>query len=368
MSTADDDFVDGETPKGWFRTLLIYITTSPSDLHMIFSEQFEAIDWDSKARDVARPVGISLTVLFYLLRLLQDNVIKLNYYKSSKHQNAFDLSKSETLKSMPYLAQYYDTTILVEWKYYTFLTILDRATNCTLFALAMLNLNISYKYLIAQFRSYSIFGSTPQIESPNLTKHSLDDLTKSYYEDISKKTVWSMLKYFIFEKTKGEMLEYELNDQFFYKLTKWTPTKFITQIFVYFNPINICFLWFTDVSFRTLIVILFNWAVLQLVILKRYEVKITDESIIHAATIDDINKKIVESRTNKVLQNVMIDATNPKVNFVRFSPAIRHNPIFLTHSLNGEVIREMYNTKNQEFEDIPDEMTSHNMIQKHSRY
>ncbi|SMN18806.1 similar to Saccharomyces cerevisiae YDL089W NUR1 Protein of unknown function [Maudiozyma saulgeensis] len=349
-------------PKGYLRKILYYMTMSPSDIQLVVYEQIESINWDAKAVEIAKPLGMSATLLFYALRLLQDNIVKPNYYKEHRNQNAFDLSKSQTLREMPYLDRYLTSKISVERKQYAWFSTIDTFINCALFVLILIDIKISYTYLYQQFKTYSIFNSEPSKSSPNLTKCSLDDLSKSYYKYISRKNIWSMLKYFIFEKTNGEMLDHELSDKYFYTLNKWNPTKFMTQLFVFFNPTIIGFLWISDVSFITFLVVLLNWSILSFVILQRYEVKLVDESIISSATIDDIQKKVIQPNVNKRFQNVMVDATDYRQPFVKFEPSILHNPIFETHSLNGDLVKEKYNRLTFEFEDIPDETNAHNII------
>jgi len=362
----EDELNEAEVdiPKGWFRKILYYMTISPSDIQLILYEQIESINWDAKAIEIAKPLGIGATIMFYILRLLQDNVVRPNYYKEYRNRNAFDLSKSQTLKEMPYLDQYVSSKICVERKQYTWYSTIDTSINCMLFVLILIDVKISFTYLFQQFRTYSIFNNEPSKNSPNLTKCSLDDLSKSYYKDMSRKNIWSMLKYFIFEKTNGEVLDHELSGKHFYTLNKWKPTKFTTQLFVYFNPTTIGFLWISDVSFRTFSIVVLNWIILNFVIVKRYEVKLVDESIILSATIDDMQKKIIEPTVNKIFQNVMIDATNHKLPYAKFEPSIIHNPIFETHSLNGDLIREKYNKLTFEFEDVPNETNVHNMVMK----
>ena len=365
LSPFEDDELENtdlEVPKGWLRKTFYYITMSPSDLQLIFYEQIESIDWDSKAINVARPLGIGSTITFYLLRLIQDNVVKPNYYKIRSNQNTFDLSKSETLKKLKYLKHYSSSTISVEMRQYDWFKAIDTAINCMLYLLLIINIRISYVYVYKQYKLYSIFGMKPTKQSPNLTKKSLDDLSKSYYRDISKKNIWSMIKYFIFEKANGDMLNRELNDKYFYTLNKWNPTKFVSQLFVFFNPMIIGFLWLTDVSFVTILIVILSWTILDVVILQRYEIKLIDESIISAATINDMNKKIINPNVNKIFQNVMVDATDRKHTLVKFEPTIVHNPIFETHSLNGDLIREKYNKQTFEFENVSDETNPHNRI------
>lgn len=76
----------------WLESISSFFTTSPSDWHIILNERIETIDWDAKAKTLAQPAGNLLTFVFYVVRLLQDNLIKPNLHKISSKQDAFDLS------------------------------------------------------------------------------------------------------------------------------------------------------------------------------------------------------------------------------------------------------------------------------------
>lgn len=80
--------------------------TSPLDLQLVINEKLEMIDWDVHAKSLAKPLGNFLTVCFFAMRLLQDNLIKPNYYKLNVKSDAFDLSKSNKLKEFDYLLKY----------------------------------------------------------------------------------------------------------------------------------------------------------------------------------------------------------------------------------------------------------------------
>lgn len=360
ISNENDD-IEGP-PEGWLRKAFFYITMAPSDLQLIISEQIESIDWDSKSETIARPIGIFATVVFYVLRLMQDSVVKPAYYKNTASKNAFDLSQSPTLQSMPYLSRYTNSTIQVEKRRNAMFAKIDTAINGVLILMIVLQVRITYKFLYAEYRQYSLFDFEPKEDSPNLTKRSLTNLSKSYLQDISKKGLWSMIKYFIFIKVNKEMMERELSDKYFYTLKKWAPSKFTMQLFVHFNPINICFLSLTDVSFVSFLLVLIIWTGFRIIIQDRYEIRLVDESIISAALVDQMNKKLVKNRTSKHYQNVTTDATIKGSSFAKFEPAIERNPIFETHSLDGDLVRERYNKETLQFEDVSEDKQTNNII------
>ena len=98
--------VNAEHKIGWFRYITSLVTSSPYDIYLTLNEHIELIDWDSKALSIAWPTGNILTLLFFGIRFLQDNVIKPNYYKINRNTDGFDFSKSQLLKQHEYFSKF----------------------------------------------------------------------------------------------------------------------------------------------------------------------------------------------------------------------------------------------------------------------
>ncbi|CCF56129.1 hypothetical protein KAFR_0A06940 [Kazachstania africana CBS 2517] len=365
VGEVDDEVDSNESDERvGFLSWIDRILVSPSDLHLSMNEYFESIDWDSKAVSLAEPLGNILTFCFYVIRFIQDNFIRNNDYVKSSIQDSFDFSKSGKLNQYNYLSRYVQQSSSQKsrTKLY-FFTVAERFTFLSLVSLFSLNLIISYKFLCSQYKSYSIFYLENAKESPNLTKHSLTDLSRSYYDDIMRGSVFSMLKHFLLKKRKKfENSESLNNEQFFYQLRKWMPSKFLTHLFVSFSPTSIIFLMLTDTNFITAFALVFHQLVLHYIVIRRFLVRLLDESILSSSIISEMNAKIIKSKTSNKYQDVMVDATPYGQGYVKFCATTKAK-IFESHTLTGELVKEKFNRQRNEFEDIIDkQQIPHNKI------
>lgn len=153
--------------KRWYQLL-----TSPLDLQLVINEKLEMINWDAYAKSLAKPLGNFLTILFFIIRLLQDNLIKPNYYKLNVKSGAFDLSKSNKLKEFDYLweisSSFQNSNQFYAFQSWYFVTLrfLNNLFRFTIFILLSLNLYVSCKFMFGYFKTYNLFhlkkSSTPQ--------------------------------------------------------------------------------------------------------------------------------------------------------------------------------------------------------------
>ncbi|QLL30480.1 hypothetical protein HG536_0A02970 [Torulaspora globosa] len=362
----DDELFDDNVDKNTSsirRTLLILIT-APSDWHILLNEWIQSIDLDAKAYSFAQPLGHSLTFLLYVIRLLQDNLIRPESYKIASNQDAFDLSRSEKLREYEYLNRYSvnreaNSTATF---YASFLSGVSKFFNLLTAALLIVNLGLTYQFFFGHFRSYSLFSSKERPVSKHVTKRSLRNLNDEYLENIYNGSLWSMLKYiFRGSLTADEKTD---DDEIYYSLEKWVPSKFTTHFFACFCPTGVFFLLLCDISFTTAIPVVLHQIILHYMVIDRYEERLVDEAVIHQALMTDYEAKVVKPYTNKMMQDVQVDATTYGEGYVRFWPAISSSksPIFKTHSVMGDTILEKFNSRTQEFEDVVGAGESHNLI------
>lgn len=354
---SDLDNEEGESRLAWIKKWYQLIT-SPLDLQLVINEKLEMIDWDVHAKSLAKPLGNFLTVCFFAMRLLQDNLIKPNYYKLNVKSDAFDLSKSNKLKEFDYLTEIsshfqndnqFDA--FQSW-YFVTLRFMDNFFKISIFALLSLNFYLTSKFIFGYFKTYNLFHLKNEISSPNLTKHSLSDLRKEYYEDIYKQSLWSMLKHF-FRGPRDDTPHIDQDeDEIFYQLRKWTPTKFITNFVVSFSPTAIVFLSFSEVSFTTAISLVLHQYVLNFIIIKRFQASLEDGLILSSAALQEYEDKHIMTRVN---QQASIYTQSNGGCTGRFGRGPRTPKVFTTHSLNGEEIREIYNYQKKEFEVLSNE-------------
>ncbi|QHS72147.1 Nur1p [Saccharomyces paradoxus] len=349
----DDSELIGEETESKYASIKRWyqLITSPLDLQLVINEKLEMINWDAHAKSLAKPLGNFLTVLFFVTRLLQDNLIKPNYYKLNVKSGAFDLSKSNKLKEFDYLweisSSFQDNNQFYAFQSWYFVTLrfMNNLFKFTIFILLSLNLYVSCKFMFGYLKTYNLFHLKKEFDSPNLTKHNLSDLSKEYYEDIYKQSLWSMLKHFFRgSHTDAPYIDQD-EDEIFYQLKKWTPTNFMINLFVSFSPTAIVFLSFSDVTFTTAIAIIIHQYILDYVITKRFQRSVDDDLILSSAALQEYEDKHIIARTHEYGNtNTLSSAigTRPK------TPRI-----FTTHSLRGEEIREVYNYKKKEFEALP---------------
>lgn len=371
---AYDDYSDNDSEismdkMSWFRWMLYLTTLNWEDVLMIFTEKIELIDWDHIALEFAEPVGHILTVLFFLIRYFQDNVIKPNYSRmySKGIEIIFDFKKSNTLKKYGLLEQIdsiKSQSLLPQDRtlYYKLLRIADTIVNFINIILVILNIYICYKFFFGYFKSYSLFyvndisNKTNHVEKKLLSslKHdfnqTLDELEQNEKQR-KENGVFKRLYRFIFKNDKKKKPEVITGKDYYFELTKWAPTKFITHIFMSFSPLILVILFFSTATIYTLVAISLNQLIFHLLI-KSYNLRIVDDSILSSATMDEYQMKAIKPRWTRKYQDISVDATHVNNPMINFSTSVINDGIFETHSLNGTLIRERYSFDKERFEKI----------------
>lgn len=357
---------DSDGKEGWLRSIFSLLTTSPYDLHLILNEYFEIIDWDLKAISVARPLGNILTFVFYVLRLLQDNLIKPNYHKISKSTDAFDITKSSTLRAHHELLQYQRSTAAKsaypsDW-YFKMLGRLDKIFKVSILALFCLSIFIMYRFLFSRYKVYSMFYLRARPKSKNVTKRSLEDLGYKYMEDLSRSSIWGMMKFTLFGRKKNA--NQQPHGEYYYQLKKWNPSKFVTVLYCSFSPTCLTFLLVTETSFTTILGIIVHQFLFYFILCDRCINRIEDEQCLASANIAEINAKIIKPRASALTQDAMVDATPFGNEYVQFFPSYTttRSHIFQTHTLTGDVVTEQYNSTRNAFEDFSSSSKAENYI------
>lgn len=376
VNTADllpeDDGNEGVESdcRGWFSMFLGFFTIHPSDWHIVLNETIETIDWDSKSTTLAQPLGNFFTFTFYAIRLLQFSLIKPNLHRINERTDHFDLSKSKILKKYAYLYQFtQDESQTVGNVYYRFLGRLGRFFDICIVLLILMNGFITYKFIWGDFRMYCLFYLKKGPHLKHVTRGSLRELG----QDNDDGSFWSLLRYF-WDGTR-EKEGVDLNDDddenidsndTYYKLFKWIPSQFVTMLFVSFSPTALVFLLLTEVSFPTLIAVIFHQWVLHHLVVDRYSNRLVHESVIASANLGELEAKFIKPRMSKRVQDVAIDCTPHGDGGVKFCPAMTTNRprIFQTHSLKGELITETFNPSTKQFEDLKTDGITHNVVRK----
>lgn len=372
VNTADllpeDDGFDGvdSDSRSWFNVIFGFFSTHPSDWNIALNEAIETIDWDSKSVTLAQPLGNFFTFTFYLVRLFQLNLINPNLHKINDKTDHFDLSKSKVLRKYEYLYEFtQDQNQSVGNVYYRFLGRLGNFFDVCIVFLIFVNGFVTYKFFWGDFKLYCLFYFKKGLNLKNVTKDSL----KKLGQDSDDRSLWSSLRYFWIEerdkKEKTNDME-EKDGDAYYKLFKWAPSQFITMFFVSFSPTVIVFLLFMEVSFVTLLAVIFHQWILHRLVIDCYGNRLVHESVIASATLAELETKFIKPRMSRKVQDVAIDSTPYGDGMVKFFPALTSSRchIFQTHSLSGDLITETFNPLTKEFEDLKTEETTHNLIRK----
>ncbi|AAS52193.2 ADR273Cp [Eremothecium gossypii ATCC 10895] len=361
---SEDFYSDEEEYKEtWSRWALQLLSSSPYDLYLIVNENFESINWDLKAKTLARPLGGTMTFLFFTVRLLQDNVIKPNYHKINRTTDGFDFSRSATLREYDYFSKYQHgaSWSSANWRVNS-LSILDTLLKCLYILLLVSNSVLTYKFLFGYFLKYSLFHSAQPPASNNLTKKSLHDLAYRSATDVSRGSLWTLIRYTFFQR--GRVQEEKPTDEFYYEIKKWCPSSFLTALFASFPPISVWFMAFSDITFVSLLPVILTQYLFWYVIFDCYEDRIKDELAIFKGMAAEYNNKVMKPKLSAQTQDAMVDATMYGQEFVQFYPSYStaRSGVFITHSLCGDVIKEKYNQRTKAFEDIPTGSHSQNII------
>ena len=152
--------------KRWYQLI-----ASPLDLQLVINEKLEMIDWDAYAKSLAKPLGNFLTTLFFIMRLLQDNLIKPNYYKLNVKSDAFDLSKSSKLKEFDHLweisSSFQNGNQFYAFQSFYFITLrfMDNLFKCAIIIFLSLNLYLTYRFMFGYFKTYNLFHLRKEFNS-----------------------------------------------------------------------------------------------------------------------------------------------------------------------------------------------------------
>lgn len=390
--TNEDIFIDLDN-MNWFKWIYHIVTMPSCDLVLFYNEKLELIDWDDKAKTLAQPLGHLLTSITFLMRFLQDNLIKPNYmniYDDYRFETMFDFTKSDTLRKYNLLPQDADTNTNSNTKinnadnkfyikmknyktnlnwYNTTLKFLDYLFYSLLLCVLISNVIVTYRFLFGYYKYYSLFYPLKVLyDTPDVSRKSLVTLTEEDDEALSRSSLFTMIKHFFVknkpEDTSNDTYAKKLGDkEYYFELKKWIPSKFMTNLFMTFSPMCLTFLFLANISFYTIFAVLIHQYMFQM-ILNKYHNRIIDENVLFNATSEEYYMKVVKPLCSKKYQDAMVDSTPRGRGFVQFYPSSssKNNKIFTTHSLKGDTLREKYNKNIEEFEEIEDEKVGHNVI------
>ncbi|SSD60408.1 uncharacterized protein SCODWIG_02169 [Saccharomycodes ludwigii] len=371
---------------------------SPFDIYISIHEWLVTRDWDKKLPNTAIFIGNVFTFTYYGIRLLQDYLIKPNYFKLSS-RDYFDFSRSDTLRKYDYFQRFMDSpdsqnhfahnnlptfinSINDHW-HYRYLKALNTFLNFLTFLLILINFMTTFKFLFASTKEYSIFYFKRAPNSSHVVKKSLVDLSYQYLDNESGFTPWNMLTYLLPSRfTQAPYKEDDFEDEnspsglgatsknkqekkYYYQLYKWSPSPFTTSLFTSFNPIVVVFLFFSDTSFLSFIAIVLNQYLFYELLIVKYESRIEDELVLSSALLEETNIKYRDNVIHPVYQDAMVNTNlDGTDNFIASFKPFNHlngekfitkkkiNNIVTTHALSGDLIYEKFNKNAGDFEKL----------------
>lgn len=285
------------------RPLWKRIRAYPLDLLLSLNEQVSLIDWDSYSERVALPMGVVLTVIFFFVRLYQDNqpVVRRSQYFQ------------------------YDEGVLQGSKY--FRSGGGQAwglwfAGCAQWLIIAVNIINTLMFMMTT-RRYVVFNK--------------DVVASSHARKVSNTRSW-----WPWSSVQGP----EGVDSF-WEMNIWNPSKFCTYLFISFPPFNLMLLYTSSSSFINLFYLLITSVVLYFVIVKGYLQLIEDKQMIYRETFDEYQRKYVNPQLSVARREVAVDATqgphgplnNPGVSY--YSPG-RQEKLFKVHDMKGREQIEVF--------------------------
>lgn len=285
------------------QSLTSRLRSYPFDLLLALNEQRELIDWDSYSETIAFPLGFILTIIYFFIRLWQDNTVV------EKKQKYFD----------------YDRQLLKDSKYFnktktSFFPKLIFTVQLIIFSINAFNTI----YFLGKTKTYNVFN---KVTIPNT----------SSARKVSNGKTKSLLDYICFWRNVEEP-----EVESYWELNIWNPSKFSTYLFVSFPPFSIVFLYLSQSSFTNLLFLISTSFVLYIVIIKGYLVLIEDKQILYQETFDEYQRKFVNPKLSVAKREVAVDATaGPYHNTVEYYSPGRTEKVFKSHDHKGrEVVEE----------------------------
>lgn len=283
-------------------------------------------------------VGHTVCIIYFLVRFTQDNVLKPNKDKIKNLKDYFDLSSSSTLQKYDFYQEFASfsgtqKTLSVSNWYDAYLKDINFLVQVLAVFLVALNALITMFFLVWSYKDYSLFHIKTVPKSNNIQTRSLTEL---YGGDVHKQTFLQKLKSTYHFLTQTRVEKCTKDTDVFYQFSRWAPSPFSTALFTSFNPVAVIFLYFNDTKPQSLISLFLLQYVMKYLIIDNFERARKDEQIFVQALVEESTSKLLAGYTG-INQN---------------ATPLSNRKIFITHSLSGEIVKEAYNYKKQEFEII----------------
>ncbi|EMG48320.1 NUR1 Nuclear rim protein 1 [Candida maltosa Xu316] len=331
------------------QSLVSKIQSFPFDLWLYFHELQASIDWDDYNYIIALPLGIILTVIFFITESI------LNYYNyiNQRSKNVLfnsDYYQYEYLKN-DIINNTFDPTHIeiddskIETPITTSILWAMNGINSTILILCVV---ITVKLFTAK-RNYGLLYCKMKPKSKNVFKSTLDQI--SFFIEI----LAFFLKFFQNDEDdedeedetyEGDTTVEMAGENEIWHLNVWNPSKFALYLFIGLNPINLYMIYYliSDVSHLYLIALLVIISGFIYIFVEKFLNLINDKQILYQEMFQEYNKKFVQPKINVLKKDAMIDATmgpyySSSLNDNR-PYAFSKSKIFTTHDIKGNKVTE----------------------------
>lgn len=335
------------------QSLVSKIQSFPFDIWLYLHEISASIDWDEYNNLIALPLGVILTVIFFVIQSI------LNYY------NFINLkSKNVLFNSDYYQYEYLKNDIIYNSHDRTTTAAFDESTaemplattvlwimNGANTLIAILCIINSVK-LFTSKRSYGLLYCKVKPRSKNVFKSSLERI--SFLVEI----LAFILKFFQNEDDEdddereanttyeGDTTSEVVGDNEIWHLNVWNPSKFGLYLFIALNPINLYLIYYliSEVSHLYLLFLVVVVSGFIYLFIEKFLNLVSDKQILYQEMFQEYNKKFVQPKINVLKKDAMVDATMGPYYLSILSDnrpyAFSKLKVFVTHDVKGNVITE----------------------------
>ncbi|KAL6948812.1 hypothetical protein ACO0QE_001285 [Hanseniaspora vineae] len=259
-------------------------------------------------------------------------------HKLSKFEDHFDLSNSLTLQRYEFYEQFasfsgIQRTLSASNWFDLYLKDINILIQVLAGFIVLSNVLITITFLVWSYKDYSLFHIKTVPKSNNIHARSLTEL---YGNDEHRPSFTQQLRKIYHFFTGSRVNQSAKGTDVFYQFSRWTPSPLMTALFTSFNPVVVIFLYFNDTKSKSLISLFLLQYVMKCLVMDSFVRARKEEQVFIQALVEESTSKLLTGYTGSTQS-----ATSPS-----------DRKIFITHSLTGEVIKEAYNYKKQEFEII----------------
>ncbi|CAK9441304.1 uncharacterized protein LODBEIA_P51730 [Lodderomyces beijingensis] len=334
------------------QSVITKIKAFPFDFYLYLNEIRLSIDWDDYAPTLGLPFGISAIAASVLTQSV------LHYYTSinSRSKNALFKSNHVQYESIKNSLVPFDKNVGIKAR--RFPDFQNDLPTTTTFVWT-LNVLQGVIILLSIVNTIWIFTGS---RSYQLLYCKHKPKYKSAVHPASQESFLFVTIYFLFKlfssqsESEGEDEEdaaqdangtTELNDEEYWELKVWQPSKFCLSIFVGLNPISsyISYNYTSKCSSLSIIILIAMISALNYKLIDSFLNLIDDKQIVYSEMFSEFNNKYVKPKTNILKKDASVDATQgpdslSSVLVNRKPYTFTKSRAFTTHDAKGHAVTE----------------------------